>query len=117
MLDSCSISQLCARVTSESSHLKAQAVQQSYMLHFSSFRYTFDWLNVLMRKLPLLFFLFSGREKQSTESQLLHVQQQISDLAYGNYRIYADAGSTTERCRTLVSFVNYVHHFSEADSF
>ncbi|VDN88112.1 unnamed protein product, partial [Brugia pahangi] len=34
------------------------------------------------------------QEKQSTSSQLLHVQQQISDLAYGNYRIYADAGST-----------------------
>ncbi|KAL3993700.1 Dor1-like family protein [Acanthocheilonema viteae] len=41
------------------------------------------------------------QEKQNTSSQLLHVQQQISDLAYGNYRIYADAGSTTERCREL----------------
>ncbi|VDK79810.1 unnamed protein product [Onchocerca ochengi] len=41
------------------------------------------------------------QEKHNTFSQLLHVQQQISDLAYGNYRIYADAGSTTERCRQL----------------
>ncbi|CAG9535159.1 unnamed protein product [Cercopithifilaria johnstoni] len=41
------------------------------------------------------------QEEQNTSSQLLHVQQQISDLAYGNYRIYADAGSTTERCREL----------------
>ncbi|VDN37296.1 unnamed protein product [Gongylonema pulchrum] len=40
-------------------------------------------------------------EKQSTAVQLLHVQQEISDLAYGNYRIYADAGSTTEQCRAL----------------
>ncbi|VDK72637.1 unnamed protein product [Litomosoides sigmodontis] len=41
------------------------------------------------------------QERQNTSSRLLHVQQQISDLAYGNYRIYADAGSTTERCREL----------------
>uniref|UniRef100_F1L1L0 Conserved oligomeric Golgi complex subunit 8 n=1 Tax=Ascaris suum TaxID=6253 RepID=F1L1L0_ASCSU len=39
------------------------------------------------------------QEKQGIASQLLHVQQQISDLAYGNYRTYADAGSTTEYCR------------------
>ncbi|VDM16355.1 unnamed protein product [Wuchereria bancrofti] len=43
------------------------------------------------------------QEKQSTSSQLLHVQQQISDLAYGNYRIYADAGSTTEQCKQLLN--------------
>lgn len=39
--------------------------------------------------------------KHNIASQLLHVQRQISDLAYGNYRTYADAGSTTERCRKL----------------
>lgn len=39
------------------------------------------------------------QEKQSISSQLLHVQQQISDLAFCNYRTYADAGSTTEHCR------------------
>ncbi|EFO21480.2 hypothetical protein LOAG_07009 [Loa loa] len=46
------------------------------------------------------------QEKQNTSSQLLRVQQQISDLAYGNYRIYADAGSTTERCRQLFGKAN-----------
>ncbi|VIO92901.1 Conserved oligomeric Golgi complex component 8, putative [Brugia malayi] len=46
------------------------------------------------------------QEKQSTSSQLLHVQQQISDLAYGNYRIYADAGSTTEQCKQLFGKAN-----------
>ncbi|VDD89750.1 unnamed protein product [Enterobius vermicularis] len=43
-------------------------------------------------------------EKQSITSQLLHVQQQISDLAFCNYRTYADAGSTTEHCRKKVNF-------------
>lgn len=54
--------------------------------------------------LSLIFNRILEQEKQNTSSQLIHVQQQISDLAYGNYRIYADAGSTTEHCRQLVRF-------------
>ncbi|MCP9257478.1 Conserved oligomeric Golgi complex subunit 8 [Dirofilaria immitis] len=41
------------------------------------------------------------QEKHNTAFQLLDVQQQISDLAYGNYRVYADTGNTAERCRQL----------------
>ncbi|KHN71152.1 Conserved oligomeric Golgi complex subunit 8 [Toxocara canis] len=39
------------------------------------------------------------QQRQAIASQLVHVQQQISDLAYGNYRTYADAGTTSEYCR------------------
>lgn len=46
------------------------------------------------------------QEKHGICSQLLHVQQQISDLAYGNYRTYADAGSTTEHCRKRFTEAN-----------
>uniref|UniRef100_A0A915PPE6 Conserved oligomeric Golgi complex subunit 8 n=1 Tax=Setaria digitata TaxID=48799 RepID=A0A915PPE6_9BILA len=46
------------------------------------------------------------QEKHAISSHLLHIKQQISDLAYGNYQIYADAGSTTERCRQLFGEAN-----------
>ncbi|MFH4980148.1 hypothetical protein AB6A40_006857 [Gnathostoma spinigerum] len=45
-------------------------------------------------------------EKQTTASQLLDLQRKISDLAYGNYRTYADAGSTTEHCRRMYGEAN-----------
>lgn len=55
------------------------------------------------------------QEKQSITSQLLHVQQQISDLAYGNYRTYADAGSTTEHCRRMFGEANELVNSIDAE--
>lgn len=52
--------------------------------------------------------MIKGKEKQSISSQLLHIKQQISDLAYNNYRIYADAGSTTEYCRKMAVILSIV---------
>ncbi|VDK18628.1 unnamed protein product, partial [Anisakis simplex] len=54
---------------------------------------------VLGIKTVLKLRLFSGQQRECINSKLVHIQQQISDLAFDNYRTYADAGSTTEYCR------------------
>uniref|UniRef100_A0AC34F0D9 Conserved oligomeric Golgi complex subunit 8 n=1 Tax=Panagrolaimus sp. ES5 TaxID=591445 RepID=A0AC34F0D9_9BILA len=46
-------------------------------------------------------------QRTGLSSRIGHLSNEISDLAFNNYRTYADAGRTAEHCKKMVSFVTY----------
>lgn len=50
-----------------------------------------------------MFFFSTGRERSLIANDLKSLQDQIGDLAFNNYRTYADAGRTTQHCTEIVS--------------
>lgn len=47
--------------------------------------------------------IIPGRERALISNELKSLQDQIGDLAFNNYRTYADAGRTTQDCTKIVS--------------
>ncbi|CAD5219870.1 unnamed protein product [Bursaphelenchus okinawaensis] len=45
-------------------------------------------------------------KRAGLSSQISHLTQKISDLAFNNYRIYADAGRTAENCSEMLDNIN-----------
>ncbi|CAD5227282.1 unnamed protein product [Bursaphelenchus xylophilus] len=45
-------------------------------------------------------------KRAGLSSQISHLTQKISDLAFNNYRIYADAGRTAENCSDMLDNIN-----------
>ena len=47
-------------------------------------------------------------QRSGLSSRINHLTNEIGDLAFNNYRTYADAGRTAEHCKEMVSFISFV---------
>lgn len=70
---------------------------------------TLDELRKFLNLLFLLYCMFIlEHQRTSNRSRILQLQNEISNLAFNNYRTYADVGRTAEHCKEMVFLRNIV---------
>ena len=52
--------------------------------------------------------IFSGEQHASMERELAGLNEQIGDLAFNNYRTYADAGRITQQCSKIMRVLQFI---------